>query len=67
MTGGSADTGFCCWNCVSCEENEFLKNETTCETCPKGYWPDEEQTSNFLNNLCQSTIQKRSTEDISKF
>ncbi|XP_059151977.1 metabotropic glutamate receptor 1-like [Physella acuta] len=31
----------CCWNCLSCLDNEILDVENaTCEVCPAFYWPD---------------------------
>lgn len=43
VTGG-AETSYCCWMCVECEENEYLINETLCQTCPKGSWPNRDKT-----------------------
>lgn len=34
----------CCWVCVACRENQFLKNEFTCENCPIGWRPNENLT-----------------------
>lgn len=34
----------CCFNCAPCDDDQFLKNETLCEACPKGFWPNEEKT-----------------------
>ena len=43
----------CCFNCAPCDDDQFLKNETLCETCPNGFWPNEEKTGRLHthNNL----------------
>ncbi|XP_064106613.1 uncharacterized protein LOC135215628 [Macrobrachium nipponense] len=38
------DTQRCCWICIECEEDEFLLNETTCQRCQRGYWPNQNKT-----------------------
>ncbi|XP_068233250.1 LOW QUALITY PROTEIN: uncharacterized protein [Palaemon carinicauda] len=38
------DTQRCCWICIECEEDEFLMNETTCQRCQQGYWPNQNKT-----------------------
>ncbi|XP_067125897.1 metabotropic glutamate receptor 1-like isoform X1 [Centruroides vittatus] len=35
----------CCWVCVQCRENEYLKDEFTCAPCPLGWWPNENLTN----------------------
>lgn len=27
-----------------CEDNQYLKNETLCEDCRQGFWPNEDKT-----------------------
>ncbi|XP_076356976.1 metabotropic glutamate receptor 5-like [Tachypleus tridentatus] len=34
----------CCWKCVKCKENAHVINETTCQECPPGYWPNDNLT-----------------------
>ena len=34
----------CCWKCVTCESHQRVSNETMCEDCPWGYWPDPLKT-----------------------
>ncbi|XP_022237660.1 metabotropic glutamate receptor 5-like [Limulus polyphemus] len=34
----------CCWKCVRCKDNAFVINETTCQECSPGYWPNENLT-----------------------
>ncbi|CAF1150956.1 unnamed protein product, partial [Rotaria sp. Silwood1] len=34
----------CCWKCHSCGDAIVL-DETTCFTCPPGFWPNEDQTA----------------------
>lgn len=34
----------CCWVCVPCAKNQYLKNETTCADCEVGYMPTENYT-----------------------
>lgn len=31
----------CCWKCELCASNAFAVNETRCQSCPKGYVPDD--------------------------
>ncbi|XP_069676283.1 metabotropic glutamate receptor 1-like [Periplaneta americana] len=42
QTGGQEQK--CCWICVACKNNEFLKDDTTCEACPAGYLPNANKT-----------------------
>lgn len=35
----------CCWACVRCAGNQYLKDEQTCEDCPEGSKPKENKTS----------------------
>ena len=30
----------CCWQCVPCEPHQRVLNETACQDCHWGYWPD---------------------------
>ncbi|XP_047475427.1 uncharacterized protein LOC125029528 isoform X3 [Penaeus chinensis] len=30
----------CCWKCIACHQDQYLKNETACEKCEPGYWPN---------------------------
>ncbi|XP_063608804.1 uncharacterized protein LOC134782996 isoform X3 [Penaeus indicus] len=30
----------CCWLCIACHQDEYLKNETACEKCEPGHWPN---------------------------
>lgn len=30
----------CCWFCVTCKDNQIIKDEHTCETCENGSYPD---------------------------
>jgi metabotropic glutamate receptor 2/3 len=34
----------CCWFCRPCGPREFLKDESLCEACDKGYWPFKNKT-----------------------
>lgn len=34
----------CCWVCVPCRENQYMKNEYTCENCPIGWRPSNNLT-----------------------
>ena len=35
----------CCWVCVRCEENQYVKsNRKECVSCPNGFGPDENKT-----------------------
>jgi len=38
------DGAECCWTCVSCREEEFLFNETSCRACLRGWWPTANKT-----------------------
>lgn len=31
----------CCWDCITCEVNDIITNET-CQSCPLGYAPNDE-------------------------
>lgn len=31
----------CCWMCRACAENEIKANETSCEACKAGWWPED--------------------------
>nr|XP_027216530.1 uncharacterized protein LOC113809201 isoform X1 [Penaeus vannamei] len=43
--GGQSDgTQQCCWSCIDCDQDEYLKNETACEKCEPGYWPTDDKT-----------------------
>ncbi|XP_063225236.1 metabotropic glutamate receptor 1-like isoform X2 [Bacillus rossius redtenbacheri] len=42
QTGGQEKK--CCWVCVPCASNEVLKDDTACEACPAGWWPNEDKT-----------------------
>ncbi|CAH1799891.1 unnamed protein product [Owenia fusiformis] len=35
----------CCWLCSPCKENEILLDESTCQPCAKGWWPNAELTA----------------------
>ncbi|XP_071082339.1 metabotropic glutamate receptor 8-like [Haliotis cracherodii] len=37
-------SGPCCWVCIACNENEYLKDESTCESCPEGSRPNPNKT-----------------------
>lgn len=39
-----SDSVKCCWVCVACRDNQFLKNEFTCENCPIGWRPNANLT-----------------------
>ncbi|XP_045033504.1 metabotropic glutamate receptor 1 isoform X1 [Daphnia magna] len=30
----------CCWQCVTCDAHQRVLNETACQDCQWGYWPD---------------------------
>ncbi|KAI9554763.1 glutamate receptor [Daphnia sinensis] len=30
----------CCWQCVTCDPHQRVLNETACQDCQWGYWPD---------------------------
>ncbi|KAG7155867.1 Metabotropic glutamate receptor 5-like [Homarus americanus] len=34
----------CCWICTLCDKDEYLMNETTCQRCTPGYWPNTNKT-----------------------
>ncbi|XP_071549706.1 metabotropic glutamate receptor 5-like isoform X2 [Panulirus ornatus] len=34
----------CCWLCIPCGKDEYLKEETACERCPPGSWPNPSKT-----------------------
>lgn len=34
----------CCWICQKCEPWAFMKNESHCEDCGEGRWPDKDKT-----------------------
>ena len=34
----------CCWVCIACRENQYMKNEYTCENCPIGWRPSNNLT-----------------------
>lgn len=34
----------CCWVCLRCEFDQFLYNETFCQTCPEGEMPNANRT-----------------------
>ncbi|XP_070557632.1 metabotropic glutamate receptor 6-like [Ptychodera flava] len=34
----------CCWVCTKCEEFEYLTDESTCEDCGMGFWPNATKT-----------------------
>ncbi|CRL04842.1 CLUMA_CG017895, isoform A [Clunio marinus] len=48
---GDAIQSYCCWMCVACENNQYLKNETYCEDCPLGSWPNKQQTVCVINPI----------------
>lgn len=39
-----SETMKCCWNCVACKENQYVKDEYTCLDCERGWWPNENLT-----------------------
>ncbi|XP_077985666.1 metabotropic glutamate receptor 8-like [Glandiceps talaboti] len=34
----------CCWVCTKCEQHEYLLDESTCEDCGLGNWPNDTRT-----------------------
>jgi hypothetical protein len=40
-----SDSVKCCWVCVPCQKNQFLKDDFTCVDCPLGWWPNSDLTS----------------------
>ncbi|OQR71791.1 metabotropic glutamate receptor 5-like [Tropilaelaps mercedesae] len=36
--------GDCCWKCLSCKQTQFIRDEFTCEECPKGFAPNANLT-----------------------
>ncbi|XP_069186198.1 uncharacterized protein [Procambarus clarkii] len=44
FVGTGDDTQRCCWICTACDPEEYLKNETACEKCQPGYWPNLNKT-----------------------
>lgn len=38
----------CCWECMSCRENEIIVNKSRCKVCPENTWPDEQTVT-----ICQ--------------
>ena len=47
----------CCWQCVECDDHQFLPNETTCQDCPMGWEPNDNKDGQFfvyfyLNQAC---------------
>ncbi|KAL7030586.1 hypothetical protein ACKWTF_006714 [Chironomus riparius] len=41
----------CCFNCAPCDDNQYLKNETHCENCKEGWWPNADQTECIENPI----------------
>ncbi|XP_075551881.1 metabotropic glutamate receptor 5-like isoform X2 [Dermacentor variabilis] len=39
-----SETMKCCWNCVACKENQYVKDDYTCLDCERGWWPNENLT-----------------------
>ena len=35
----------CCWICDTCEEYEYVYNESTCADCGMGFWPYDDKKS----------------------
>jgi hypothetical protein len=31
----------CCWDCISCRQDEIIVNGTFCMSCPPNTWPDD--------------------------
>lgn len=44
----------CCWKCHSCGDAIVL-DETTCFTCPLGFWPNEDKTGDSIIECFPST------------
>ena len=40
----TVESNVCCWVCIRCRENQFLKNEFTCEDCLDGFKPNDNMT-----------------------
>lgn len=45
QTGGQEKR--CCWVCVPCDKHQILKNESHCEDCDLGYYPNKLHTSEY--------------------
>uniref|UniRef100_A0A336LKC4 CSON009533 protein n=1 Tax=Culicoides sonorensis TaxID=179676 RepID=A0A336LKC4_CULSO len=39
QTGGQEKK--CCWVCLPCDRHQILANETYCQDCAMGYWPNK--------------------------
>lgn len=58
--------GDCCWKCLSCKQTQFIRDEFTCEECPKGFAPNANLTgelggirqSNHKNSNPSSVLQR---------
>ena len=46
----------CCWICRKCLLNEYIVNDTSCQACPFGQWPDED-TATYCT-IIEITYQK---------
>ncbi|ESO92203.1 hypothetical protein LOTGIDRAFT_121187, partial [Lottia gigantea] len=38
----------CCWACIPCKENETVVDETTCQACAAGLWPNHNLSVTFI-------------------
>ncbi|CAF0865551.1 unnamed protein product [Brachionus calyciflorus] len=34
----------CCWTCKKCEDYSYIRDESTCQECKSGFWPNENLT-----------------------
>ncbi|KAG5684310.1 hypothetical protein PVAND_013545 [Polypedilum vanderplanki] len=53
---------FCCFNCAPCDDNQYLKNETHCEDCKEGWWPNSDKTECLQNSI--DTLKWTDTESV---
>ncbi|XP_063697705.1 metabotropic glutamate receptor 1-like [Culicoides brevitarsis] len=43
QTGGQEKK--CCWVCLPCDRHQILANETYCQDCAMGYWPNKQKNT----------------------
>lgn len=47
----------CCWICDTCEEWEFVYNESTCADCGKGSWPYPDKRSCYELDVSTAALE----------
>ncbi len=35
----------CCWECMTCRNNEFIVNNSKCDVCEENTWPDDQNAT----------------------